>query len=388
MAYNYTQLYNLVNAVSDEAFGESAITVKDTESLVALGNQVFKSDEDLDLFYKALPVVIGRVISWLMDVKEHTRGIQVNELTFGAILERFTVYKIARAKENASWTNQSNPFAMAKDDTDVHVQLFSRIGGWEVDKIIYDKQLRPAFKNAAAMAAFAEMVFKDMYNGMKIALNDTAALTECTAIAQVANANKPVMFVNLLTKYNATHTPISTVAAARENTDFCKYAAKQIKRTLSMMTDRVSSLYNIAGAEREIGADELRIHMLGDFASDLAFYLNADTYHKEFVEIKGYEEISAWQGSGEDDTFENVSKIHISNGENIPETEVSGIVCTIFHSERMGCMIRDIRTKSMYNGKSECSNYYHKADIGYFICPDMPHVVFYMATTDFTPEGE
>lgn len=392
MAYDYSQIYNLVNAVSDEAYGESAISVKDTESLVSLGNQVFKSDEDLDAFYKALPVVIGRVITWLMEVQEHTRGIQVNELTFGAILERITVYKIARAEQNTSWTNQANPFAKTKDDTDINVQLMSKIAGWELDKIVYDKQLRPAFANASRMAAFVEMVFRDMYNGMTGALNACAALTECTAIAQVANSGGAAQFVNLLTLYNATHTPIATVAAAREDSDFLKWAAKKIKRTISMMTDRVSTLYNVAGAEREIRASDLRIHMLSDFAGDLAFYLNADTYHNEFVEVTGYEEVSAWQGSDTDDEFENVSKIHIENGEDIPETELDGIVCTVFHSQKMGCMIRDIRTKSMYNGKSECTNYYHKADIGYYITPDMPMVVFYMADEDFTPteldEGE
>ncbi|MBO7716289.1 MAG: hypothetical protein J6S85_26610 [Methanobrevibacter sp.] len=388
MAYDYNQIYSLLNAVSDEAFGGTAITVKDTDSLVSLGNQVFKSDEDLDAFYKALPVVIGRVITWYFKVTPQTRGIQVTPLTFGAILERITVYKIARAEQNGSWlSTQPDPFSKAKDDTDIHVNLIAKIAGYEIDKIVYDKQLRPAFSNAERMAAFVDLIFQDMYNGMQVGLNDTAALTECTSIAQIANFGQVTQFRNLLTEYNTDHTPL-TLDEARENEAFLKWAAKQIKRTLSMMTRRVSTLYNIEKAEREIQTEDLRIHMLGDFASDLAFYLNADTYHKEFVEITGYEEISSWQGAGTDDSFDEVSKIFIENGEDIPETELSGVICSIFHAERMGCMIRDIRTKSLYNPKGELTNYYHKADIGYFILPDMPQVVFYLAESDFVPESD
>ena len=42
------QIFNIVNDTAKQTFGETAITVVDTSTLVALGNEVLKSDENTD----------------------------------------------------------------------------------------------------------------------------------------------------------------------------------------------------------------------------------------------------------------------------------------------------------------------------------------------------
>mgnify|MGYP007050003483 CR=1 FL=1 len=56
------QIYTLINEVAQQTFGESAITVKDTSTLVALGDKVLSSDKDTDKFAKSLVDRIGRTI--------------------------------------------------------------------------------------------------------------------------------------------------------------------------------------------------------------------------------------------------------------------------------------------------------------------------------------
>jgi hypothetical protein len=46
------QIYTLINEVAKQTFGESAVTVTDTSTLVALGDKVLSSDVDTDKFAK------------------------------------------------------------------------------------------------------------------------------------------------------------------------------------------------------------------------------------------------------------------------------------------------------------------------------------------------
>ena len=59
---NIEMIELLVNETAKQALGREAITVKDTSSLVALGNQVLSTSTNVDKFYKALADRIGRTI--------------------------------------------------------------------------------------------------------------------------------------------------------------------------------------------------------------------------------------------------------------------------------------------------------------------------------------
>lgn len=372
----YNQIYNLVNTVTTEAIGGTAITAQDTQSLVALGEQIFSTQANTDAFYKTLPDVIGRTWARYMELARDDRGIQRTPLDFGIILQKISVETIARAEQNTSWGDQSNPFAKAKDTTDIKSNLFSVIGGFEIDKIVYDIQLRTAFKSAENMGAFINLVYQDMRNGMILALNETDRLAECTAIAECLSNGDGITKVNLLADYNTLTNAGLTIDSCRRNVDFIRYAVKTIKETIQLAHEP-STLYNSRGAERWLSDDNQRLHVLNRFANDVAFYLTADTYHKEIVELSGYKGVNCWQGLGEKADFADCSSVKIQNGEiNVSQT---GVVAFCFDYEKIGTMIERIRTKSMYNPKSECSNYYHKADIGYFVDNGEIGIVFYLA---------
>ena len=79
----YEQLYQLINATTEEAIGGTAITVKDTTSLVSLGNIVLSSDSNKDEFYGKLADMIGRIVSRYRQIRKVSRGIEVDPLEFG-----------------------------------------------------------------------------------------------------------------------------------------------------------------------------------------------------------------------------------------------------------------------------------------------------------------
>lgn len=423
----YGQIYRVINDISAQAFGEKNVApVANTQDFISLGNYVLGSGNNTDAFYQAIPDVIGRIISRYQKIKRRTRDIEVTPLDFGIILTEIEVDEIARAKKNRSWDkgivngwasqvnyDSSNPPAIDDingtstevgfDDTRFTINNYKCIAGWEVNKVIYDYQLRTAFHSEAEMAAFINMIFQDMYNGMTIALNDAEATAESLAIAQEiygANTNGQLTGVNVAQEYyNATGQDITnggtSTDAWKYDKDFLQFVnfkittdiknAQQVSNFYTPEPTTNNGDYNL---EREL--NDFRIHVLTDFASASEYYLLSNTYHENFVKLGGYSEIVAWQGrkdSNGKDTFTAKSSIEVLNTEApwynastnpTGEFTVSGVIAHVFAFGRMISMIDRIRTKSQYNSIGERTVYAHKADIGYAVRPKEIGITYYI----------
>ena len=267
------QIYDLINTVTKESIGGTAITAKDTSTLVALGQVVLASDDTKDAFYQKL---VDRIGSTFVKYKELTLeswdSILKTPLEFGAILQKIQTKTIARAESNTSWGNQANPFGKEKDTTDIMVSLFSTRGVWELDKIIYDYQLDTAFTSASAMGAFVSLIFTDMRNGMELALRDAKNMTISTAIATTfdksINANA-LTARNLLAEYNTAKSTTLKVADCMYDKEFLKFASKEINQQIKNLKD-VSTLYNSYGAEKWDDASDVVVRVISDFATATA----------------------------------------------------------------------------------------------------------------------
>lgn len=380
----YEQIYDLVNAITEGSIGTRSITVKDTTSLVSLGNVVLASDKNREEFYNKLPDVIGRIVCRYQQLKRRDRDIEVDPIEWGIAVEEVWKDQVSRAKKNNSWGEQVNPFdVLKKDDTAINVSIYKSLTGWENDKVTYDHQLNTAFHNAVEMASFLSMIMQDMYDGMTQALNDTDRITECTAMAQSlygAASTGAQTAVNLFTAWTALN-PMTTLTpdTCLYDSDFLRFATETILNTVENAGE-LSTLYNTAGAEVEL-ADDFRLHMLSEFANKLSIYLHADTYHEDLLKLPGFRKINSWQGLGRGATYAQKSKIDIIN--NDLQVTQGGIVAHLFARGRMMTMIDRIRTKSIYNPASECTNWYHKADIGYLVRPYEVGIVFYIASSDW-----
>ena len=220
------QIYNLLNETTGQLVGGTAITVKDTSSLISLGELVLSSDTNTEQFYSKLVDKIGMTyVKYRELTRDGLADILRTPMDFGIILQKVQTSQIARAEENGSWMNQKNPFAKAKDDTKITSSLFSKIATWELDKIIYDYQLKTAFKSAVEMGAFIQLIFTDMYNGMELALRDCANLCIATSIADCLASDKASVKRNLLNEYNTLTNESLTVASCMRNLNFLKYAS-------------------------------------------------------------------------------------------------------------------------------------------------------------------
>lgn len=381
------QIYTFLNAVTQQAMGEAAITAVDTTSLVSLGSQVLADVQSTSAFYAALASQIGRTYSLYRSLEEKRLGFERTPVEFGAILRTLEVKKIARSKANESWDN-TNPITdvVEQDTTDVICTYFADRGTWSIDtKVIYDFQLREAFTDAASMAAFIDLVFQDMYNAMEQNIRNCENTTEATAITLCAGHELDTnCCINLLKAYNEAFNKTLAASAALRDEDFLRFAAAEIKKHKKYMEDP-SALYNISGCERWTPSEDMQLHVLEQFAANTATYLQSSTFHDELVKLPQYRERSFWQGVGTG-TTEDRAKVSVTRSDdplNPITVTLNGVIAFCFDRDAIGIMIDYIRTRSDYKPKFEHTEYYHKADWGSFVRPTQQMCVFYI--DDYAP---
>ena len=370
------QDYALLNSMKNEIIGAENITVKDTASFISFGRVVLATDNNKDSCYQTLADRIGRTIVLYERLVRKNLVERMDTMQFGAVLQTIETKSIANAKQNNSWIygdtsnviEQQNPFdVMKSDDTDVLVQYFSKRAAWEIDKKIYDIQ--------------------DMYNAMTLAENDLQHGVISTAIASAIHAETkeenpvPTMARNLLHEYNTLTNAGLTVATALINKEFLRYCAKEILLVTKKMRDP-SIFYNELGATKWHESPQVRL--LTNYATASDAYLSADTYHKELVALPDYDTVNFWQARGTTDDFTTVSsvniKVHEGDGDTTgTDVSQSGVIAYVCDPRRQGYMFDRIRTKSIYNPASECTDYFHKADQGFYINRARCGVVFYIA---------
>lgn len=378
------QIYLMVNDATKEALGSKAIAVKDTSTLVSLGDLVLSSDKNKEAFYNALVDRIGRTVIAIRKFKATNRSIKRDEMNWGIIYQKIS-YKLHSAVNNGTWETETqvNPFDV-EIQTEAVQKLFSKIGTWSYEDSIPDRQLFTAFQNAAAMGAFIDGIFINMDNAMTIAEDSLADLAASTCIAGTLIKGKATQKRNLLSEYNTKYTQELTVSAALTNADFLKFASYEINQVVKHLK-RPTTVYNAEGIPRQTTSEKMVVEILDQFASATASYLESGTYHKELVALPGYEEISFWQASGEDFSFANCSTVNVTNSELITEgnetgtINQTGIVAFIHDYDSVASCIYNVRTNTMYNPRAERMNIFKKADKGYAVDLSENSVVFYVA---------
>ena len=379
------QIYTLVNDAAAEALGKSAITAKDTGSLVSLGNVVFSSTANTEQFYKSLVDRIGRTVIAIRKFKGKNRSVKRDDLAWGIMYQKIS-FKTKTAVENPSWNTeggQVNPFDINRS-TEVVQKLFSVMGTWSYEDNFPLYQLFTAFTNEAAMGAFISGISTNIENSLTIAEDALANLAVSTNIAGVLISGKTAQKRNLLTEYNTLTGSNLQANSCLYDASFLKYASYQINDTVKNIMNPSAS-FNAEGIDRQTMSENLVVEVLGKYSAATASYLESDTYHKELVALPRYEEVSYWQAPGTNFDFADVSKIDIVNanlktvGNETGTIAQSGIIAFIHDIDSCASIITRFRDYSYPNNRDESMNIIKKADKGYMVDLSENAVVFYVA---------
>ena len=372
------QIYTLVNETAKESMGEKAIAVKDVSSLIALGDSVLSSASDTENFLNTLVDRIARTVFSVRRYETDTEGMVRHPFEFGCIVQKIYV-DMPEAKQNNSWEigkeGYTPVFAPVIKPT-AKQKLFKGITTWEVDVTIPDYMLRTAFLNETSMASFIDAIFTAMDNMITLALENNANLTRASFIARKLKGGKPCGAINLLHEYNTLTSASLTVDGAMMNAEFLAWASRAINLWVKRMS-KMSVLFNEEGYKRHTPKDKIVVNLLQDFTSACDTFLGANTFHDELVKLPMYDSVAYWQGAGESFDFNDTSAIKVKIDESTT-IEKKGIIGIVYDYEAMGVTLNERRSTSERNNHDEYTNYYNKANIGYFNDMSENGIVFYL----------
>lgn len=387
-----TQIYNLMNQVTEEILGESNVIAEDLSNVVDVGTQVFNAT-DVDAYVKSLVNHIGKVIFVNRPYSGSLPGVLMDAWEFGSVLEKVSA-DLPQSSENESWQLENG----TSYDPNVFYQpvvsakFFNKRVTFEVDMSFTEIQVKQSFSSAEQLNGFLSMLYANVDKAMTIRLDGLIMRTINYMIAATVNddyagaalsSKSGVKAVNLLYLYNQRFnsgedaTPL-TAADALTTPEFIRFAAFTMGLYANRMT-RITTLFNINGKERFTPTDLLHVVLLNDFAQAANAYLQSDTYHDEFTRLPKAEVVPYWQGSGQSYAFADVSKIITQLEEGESAVTVTGVLGIMFDRDALGVSNLNRRVTSSYNAKAEFYNNFYKADAGAFVDPSEQALVFLVA---------
>lgn len=370
---NVNQIYGLVNSVTQQVIGSTAITAVDTSTLVSLGETLTQANS-LDSFYSTLADRIGKTIIKSMVYESDERGVTKNSMQFGAILQKITVeIETDTAVHNQSYNSTArNPYDINKKSV-ITQKMFRKLATWSKEYIIPSYQIQTAFTSAESMGSMVNGIYNSIISMIEIEKEALCNLAVCTAIAQNKSTTSVPTYRKLKTEYNALTSQTKTAAQLLLDKEFLRWANREIKLVVDNVK-KPSTIYNKGGKVRWIKGDEMTVEVLSQFASASATYLESDTFHKELVSLKNFKSIPYWQGSGTSFAYADCSKILLADGDD--DVEITDVIANIRSTDSVSVLFDKTRINSLYNQRTDEVIYIPKMERSYMVDTNEVNVVF------------
>lgn len=402
-----TQLFTLINNVTKEILGETAIVNEDLTNVVDIGKAIF-DQTSVDNYVKKLVNHIGKVVFVNRAYAGGVPSVLMDSWEFGSVLQKVSM-AMPDATENESWKlvdgqeYKQDVFTAPK----IEAKFFNSKVTFEIPMSFTELQVKESFSSREQLNGFISMITTGVENSMTVkldalimrAINNMTGETLVAGIGSGGAGSVVLDFsktsgraVNLLKLYNdqAAAGDKVTVATAMTNTKFIKFATY----TLGVYADRmskVSALFNVGGKERFTPADMRRCVLLSDFAKAAVTFLQADIQSPEMVSLPAHDAVPYWQGSGADYGLNSIGKIDIktAGGETVKVPfegagngkKNAAILGVMFDRDAVGVSNLDRRTTTAYNAKAEFYNNWYKMDAGYYNDLNENFIVFFIGET-------
>ena len=387
-----TQLHTLVNAVTQEVLGETAVLQEDLSNVVDLGKSIIDSD-NVDNYVKKLVNHIGKVVFVNRLYTGGVPSVLMDSWEYGSILEKISA-DLPEATINETWALEDkkdySPDVFYKPS--VSAKFFNSKVTFEIPMSFTEIQVKESFSSKEQLNGFISMLTTSVENAMTVRLDALIMrtinnMTAETLVAELntATSGQPVVIdetktgvkaVNLLKLYNATVAKPLTKDNALTDPDFIRFATYQI----SMYSDRmskISTLFNVSKAERFTPKDLQHVVLLSDFAKASETFLASNTYNAEKVALPTHETVPYWQGSGVGYGIDDVSTIDVKTSAG-NAVKMSGIVGVIFDRDALGVSNLDRRVTTNYNPRAEFYTNFYKFDAGFYNDLSENFVVFFV----------
>lgn len=379
------QIYDIINPITKEILGETAVVNEDLSNIVDIGKELFDAT-DVDNYVKSLVNHIGRVVFVNRPYSGGAPSVLMDGWEYGSVLEKISA-ELPEATENESWeltdgaSYDPNIFYKPK----VSAKFFNKKVTFEIPMSFTEKQVKESFSNASQLNGFLSMLYNAVDKSMTIKIDSLVMRTINNMIAETLHdfnntgdyTGTGIRAVNLLKLYNDDKGTTLTAEKSIKDPDFIRFASYIMGLYMERLS-KISSLFNIGKKDRFTPRDLLHVILLSDFAKASDSFSMSTTFHNEFVALPKGEIVPYWQGSGTDYSFTSVSSINVktASGDTV---SASGIIGVMFDRDALGVTNLDRRVTTNYNPKAEFFSNWYKFDAGYFNDMNENFVLFYVA---------
>ena len=380
------QIYQIVNNVTGEILGESAVISEDLSNIVDIGTAIFNANA-VDNYVKSLVNHIGRVIFVNRPYSGNVPSVLMDSWEYGSVLEKINA-ELPDATENESWelTNGTSYDPNVFYKPVVAAKFFNKRVTFEVPMSFTERQVKESFSNAEQLNGFLSMLYNAIDKAMTVKVDALVMRTINNMIGETLHADfaegtynsaSGVKAVNLLYLYNQRYGTSLTAEKAITEPEFIRFASYEMGVYMSRMS-KISTLFNIGGKDRFTPSDMLHVVLLADFKKAANVFLQSDVFHDSFTELPNADVVPYWQGSGTGYSFADISKVKITTASGAT-IDASGILGVMFDRDALGVTNLDRRVTTNYNPKAEFYNNWYKFDAGYFNDTNENFVVFFVA---------
>lgn len=378
------QIYEFVNETVKEVLGDEAIVQEDLSNVVDIGNAVFDGNA-FDKYVRSLVNHIGRVIFVNRKYNGSAPSVLMDGWEYGSILQKISS-EMPEAEENESWElidgASYDPNIFRKPLAEQ--KFFNKKTTFEIDRSITEKQVKQSFSSAEQLNGFISMLYNEVDKAMTVmtdnlimrTINNFTGETLHNAFPTGTYTGTHIRAVNLLAEYNTQYGTQLTKDKCMVDPAFIRFAAYRMGLYKDRLA-RISTLFNIGGAQRFTPNDMLHFVTLSDFNTAANIFLQSDVYHNDYVRLPKSETVPFWQGSGTDYSFSNVSAINVktTSGDTV---SIDGVLGVMFDRDALGVANFERRITTNYNPKAEFTNYFYKQDAQYFNDLNENFVVFFV----------
>lgn len=355
-----TQIYQLINEVNQQAYGQTALSVADVNGLISLGNTVLTSTANTEAFLNALVQRIGRTIISFRAYRNKFSDMVRDDFEMGAILQKIRV-KMPDAQLDPAYDltdGQSvDPWTVYKPDATQ--KLFVTRTPYMFAVTIAREQLKEAFVSESAMGAFISAVFGQVRNALEVSLESLGRLAISNMIAENTPAGEGPTGVNheitLVTDYNnemgLDGGDAVTAETALFNPDFLRYAVARIKSVSDYFED-MGTLYNDGTIETFTPREYQKLKVLSDFERRLETVVQYSAFNEEMVRLDAFSMVNFWQAQDQTDSRSSINIQRASDSQAITK---SNIVAVLYDRDALGMYRTDedvlstpVNAKGMY----------------------------------------
>ena len=383
------QIYDILNSVTTEVIGDSALLKEDLSNIVDIGKALENIDDDNKYknFLTGLVDRIGKTIFVDRKYAGRAPSVLMDAWEFGSILQKVRG-ELPDATENESWeledgaSYDENIYTGLK----VHAKFFNKRVCWEIPLSITDEQLKSAFISAGEMNGFLGMIYNEVDKVLVVHMDALIMRLINNMIGETIyadyqggtlSAKTGVKAINLLKMYNDQYGTSLTKAQAYVTPAFIRFACWVIGYTSDNIS-QMSTLFNVGGTQKFTPKEYQRLVMLSRFARGANVFLQSETFHEEFTRLPSADVVPFWQGSGQTYAIGDVSKIKITTASG-HDVELDGVLAVMFDRDALGVSNLKRNVPAKYNAKGEFTNLWYKQFAGHFNDLDENFVVFFIA---------